>query len=98
MSTFIGFLMPNAFLFEQTVLFQTMQFSISTRFNCQRHVYFKLFGLVKQLFFQTIKFSVSTVSISKTILFQTVQFSISTQFTRQNSSISSNFVLHKYTA
>ena len=32
----------------------------------------------------------------KTVLFQIIQFSISTQFKRQNSSISSNSVLHKY--
>ena len=30
--------------------------------------------------FQTIQFSVSTVSKSKTVLFQSVQFSVSTQF------------------
>ena len=30
------------------VLFQTIQFSMSTQFNCQKHFYFKLFSLVKQ--------------------------------------------------
>ena len=35
---------------------------------------------VKTVLFQTIRFSVSTVSISKTVLFQVIQFSISTQF------------------
>ena len=34
----------------------------------------------KTVLFQTIPFSVSTVSMSKTILFQTIQFSISMQF------------------
>ena len=34
--------------------------------------------------FQTIQFSVCTVSMSKTVLFQTIQFSISTQFNCQN--------------
>ena len=47
---------------------------MSTQFNCQKHLYSKLF---KQLYIQ---FSVSTVSMSKTVLFQTIQFSISTQF------------------
>ena len=32
----------------------------------------------------------------KTVQFQTIQFSISTQFKCQNSSISSNFLQHKY--
>ena len=34
-STFVGYLMPNPFLYKQTVLFQTIQFSISTPINCQ---------------------------------------------------------------
>ena len=47
-STFISHLMPNPFLYEWSVLFQTIQFSISTQFICQKHFYFKLFSLVKQ--------------------------------------------------
>ena len=34
-STIIGYLMLNSFLCIKTVLFQTIQFSISTRFKCQ---------------------------------------------------------------
>ena len=34
----------------------------------------------RQVLFQTIQFSVSTVSMSKTALFQTIQFSINTPF------------------
>ena len=34
----------------------------------------------KSILFQTIQFSISTVSVSKTVLFQTIQFSISIQF------------------
>ena len=41
-------------------------------------------------------YSKSRVSMSKAVLFQTIQFSISMQFKYQNSSISSNFVKHKY--
>ena len=52
---------------------------MSTQFNCQKHFYFKLFRLFKQLYI-TIQFSVSTVSMSKTVQFQTIQFRISTQF------------------
>ena len=50
-----------------------------TQFNCQKHFYFKLFSLFKQLYI-TIQFTVSTVSMSKTVQFQTILFSISTQF------------------
>ena len=63
----------QAIQFSQTVLIQTIQFSISIVF-----VYTQLD--VKIVLFQTIQFSISTVSISKTVLFQAVQFSINTQF------------------
>ena len=43
-STFVGYLMPNPFLY----LVQTIQFSISTQFNGQKHFYFKLYNLIKQ--------------------------------------------------
>ena len=47
-STFVGYLTPNPFLCKMYVLFQTIQFSMSTQFNCQRQFYFKLFSLFKQ--------------------------------------------------
>ena len=59
-STFVGYLMPNPFLCK-SVLFQTIQFSISTQFNCQKHFYFKLFKLL----YVTIQLSVNTVLMSK---------------------------------
>ena len=40
-STFIGYLTPNPFLCKKSVLFKTIQFSISTQFNCQKHFYFQ---------------------------------------------------------
>ena len=43
---------------------------------------------VKSVLYQTIQFSVSTVSMSKIVSFQTIQFSTSTQFVK-NFSISS---------
>ena len=72
--------MPNSFLYQQTVLFQTIQFS--TEFNCQKHFYFKLFSLVKQFQFKQFSFSLAYVrSLNvKTVLFQAIQLSISTQF------------------
>ena len=60
-STFVGYLTPNPFLCKKSVLFKTIQFSISTQFNCQKHFYFKLF---KQLYV-TIQLSVNTVLMSK---------------------------------
>ena len=59
-STSIGYLMPNPSLCK-SVLFKTIQFSISTQFNCQKHFHFKLF---KQLYV-TIQLSVNTVLMSK---------------------------------
>ena len=59
-STFGGYLMPNPFLCK-SVLSKTIQFSISTQFNGQKHFYFKLF---KQLYV-TIQLSVNTVLMSK---------------------------------
>ena len=47
-STFIGYLTQKPFLCKYSVLFQTIKFSMSTQFNCQKHFYFKLFSLVKQ--------------------------------------------------
>ena len=78
-STFVGKLMPNSFLYNKSVLFQTIQFRMSTQFNCQKHFYLKLFSLFKKLYI-TIQFSVSTVSMSKTVQFHTIQFSINKQF------------------
>ena len=71
-------LIAKTFLFQsiqisQTILIQTIQFSISRVF-----VHTQL--NVKTVLFQTIQFNASTVSMSKTVLFQTIQFCISTQF------------------
>ena len=51
-STFVGYLTPNPFLYTWSILFQTIQFSINTQFNCQKHFYFKLFSLFKQFLFR----------------------------------------------
>ena len=45
-STIVGHLMPSSFLYIWTVLFQTIQFSISTQFKCQKDFFFELFSLV----------------------------------------------------
>ena len=40
-STFVGYLMPNPFLYKKSVLFKTIQLSMRTQFNCQKHFFFK---------------------------------------------------------
>ena len=76
------------YIYIQAVLFQTIQFRISTQFKWQKKFYFKQFslGLVqyfiytqlneKNVLFQTIQFSIS-LNV-KTVLFQTIQFDIRT--------------------
>ena len=91
-STLLGYSTPNPFLYKLSVLFQTIQLSMSTQFNCQKQFYFKLF---KQLYI-TIQFSISTVSISKTVQFQIIQFSISTQFKCKYSLIVKNIFISSY--
>ena len=76
---------------RQSVLFQTIQFSMSTQF-VKKHFYFKLF---KQLYI-TIQFSVSTVSMSKTVQFQIIHFSISTQFKCKYSLFVNNISILSY--
>ena len=70
---------------------------MSTQFNCQKHFYFKLFSLHKQLHI-TIQFSVSIVSMSKTVQFQIIQFSISTQFKCKYCLIVKNISISSYSA
>ena len=68
---------------------------MSTQFNCQQYLYFKLLSLFKQLSI-TIQFSVSTVSMSKTVQFQTIQLSISKQFKCKYSLIAKNISISSY--
>ena len=55
-STFAGYLMSNPFSYKWTVLFQTIQFIISTQLNCQKYSFFKLFSSVKQFYFKQFSF------------------------------------------
>ena len=68
---------------------------MSTQFNCQKHFFFKLFSLFKQLYI-TIQFIVSTVLMSKTVQFQIIHFSVSTQFKYKYSSIVKNISILSY--
>ena len=80
--------MPNPFLCIQTVLFQTIQFSISTQIKCQKQFYFELFSSVNKVKWFQVLISITDNSIKyqsfsytqlneKTVLFPTIQLSIS---------------------
>ena len=65
---------------------------MSTQFNCQKHIYYKLFN---QLYI-TIQFSVSTVSMSKIVKFKTIQFIKSTLFKCKYSLIVKHISISSY--
>ena len=44
---------------SKKVPFQAIQFSISTQFNCQKHLYFKAIQFSQTVLIQTIQFSIS---------------------------------------
>ena len=48
---FIWVCYAKSIFIQKSVLFQTIQFSMSTHFNCQKHFYFKLFSLFRQFLF-----------------------------------------------
>ena len=54
---------------SKKVLFQTIQFIISTQFKCQKQFYFKQLSIAK----------IRSLNV-KTVLFHAIQLSISTQF------------------
>ena len=75
------------------VLFQTIQFSISTQYKFNYTVYFSS----QTVLIQIIQFSIRTDFVYsqfnvKTVLFQTGQFSVSTVSMSKNSSISNKSV------
>ena len=61
----------------KTVPFKTIQFSLSTQFNCRKLFYFKLFSLVKHGLTPLERCSRLN---NQTVLFQTILLGISTQF------------------
>ena len=87
-STVIGYLKANPFLYIWRVLFQTIQFSKRTQFKCQKQFYFKLFSLVNKVKWFQVLLCITNNSIkhqsfiyaelnAKTVLFQIIQFCIS---------------------
>ena len=64
----------------QIVLFQTIQFSMSTQLNCQK--LFQAIQFIQIVLIQLIQFSISTDFVYtqlnvKTVRYQTIQFSVS---------------------
>ena len=57
-STFIVFFNANPFLYKLTVIFQTIQFITSTKFNNQKTFLFQAIQFSQTAQFQTIQFSV----------------------------------------
>ena len=59
-STFVGYLTTNPFLCTYSVLFQTIQFSISIQFNCEKTFVFQAIQFSQAILIQLIQFSIST--------------------------------------
>ena len=70
-STFVGYSMPNPFLYKKSVLFEIIQFTTSTQFNNQIRFYFKLFSLI---LIQTIQLSISIDFVYPQLNVKTVLF------------------------
>ena len=58
-STLVGYLKPNPFLCKLSVLFQTIQFSMSKQFNFQKTSIFQAIKFSQTVLIQTIQFSIS---------------------------------------
>ena len=46
-STIVGYLMPKSFLYIETVLFQPIQFNMSTQFKCRKQFYSQQFSFAQ---------------------------------------------------
>ena len=62
---------------------QTIQFSMSTHFDCQKTFLFQTIQFIQTVLIQIIQFSISTYFVYtqlnvKTVLYITIQFSVST--------------------
>ena len=58
-STFVDYLTLNPFLCKLSVLFQTIQFSMNTQFNCQ-NISISNYSFIQTVLIQLIQFSIST--------------------------------------
>ena len=73
----------SIFFTNKQFYFKTIQFSISTQFNCQKHFCFQVIQLSQIVLIKTIQFSISIIFVHtqlnvKTVLFQIIQFIVST--------------------
>ena len=75
-------------MFMQIVIFQTIHFTMSTQFDCQKHFCFKSFSLLKQIYIKQFSTAYERSIDVKTVLFKAVQFSTITKFNSKNISIS----------
>ena len=75
-STFVGYLMPDPFLYKHSVLLQTIQFSLSTEFNCQKTFLFQAIQFIQTVLLQPIQFSISTDLVYSLLNVKTIPFQI----------------------
>ncbi len=77
-STLVGYLKPNPFLYRLSVLFQTIQFNMSIQFNCQKTFLYQANHFSQTVLIQPIQFFISMDFIYTQSNVKTVQFSVST--------------------
>ena len=70
-STFVGYLTPNPFLYKLSVLFQTNQFSMS---NMSKTFLFQAIQLIKTVLIQLIQFSISILFVDTQLNVKTVLY------------------------
>ena len=66
--------MPNPFLYKKSILFQTIQFSMTTQFNCQKTFLFQAIMFSQTDLIQTIQFSISIDFIDTQLNVKTVLY------------------------
>ena len=59
-STFVGYLTPNPFLCKLSILFQTIQFSMSIQFNYKKTFLFQAIQFSQAVLIQLIQFDINT--------------------------------------
>ena len=76
-STFVGYLVANPYLYKLSVLFQTIQISTNTQFNCPQKIIFQAIQFIQTVLIQPIQFSISIDFVYKqlnvkTVLYETI--------------------------
>ena len=68
----IGYLMTNSLLFKYAVLFQTIQFTMSTQFNCLKKFLFQALQFIQII--QVIQFCISIDFVYTQLTVKTVLY------------------------